>query len=103
MRRHFCAVSALRIRRLWRRGRARVGYGPVALIAGEKGRQAMRILVIYDIPGDTPRTKVADACLDYGLERIQYSAFVGTLGRAHIRELETRVTRLLEREPAKVR
>jgi CRISPR-associated protein Cas2 len=63
----------------------------------------MRILVIYDIPSDRVRTRVADACLDYGLERIQYSAFVGTVGRPHQRELEMKVTRLLEREPAKVR
>lgn len=63
----------------------------------------MRILVIYDIPGDRARARVADACLDYGLERIQFSAFVGPLGRAHRRELELKVARLLEREPAKVR
>jgi CRISPR-associated protein Cas2 len=63
----------------------------------------MRILVIYDIPSDRARTRVADACLDYGLERIQYSAFVGVLGRAHQRELELKIARLLEREPAKVR
>lgn len=63
----------------------------------------MRILVIYDIPSDRIRTRVADACLDYGLERIQYSAFVGALGRAHERELELKITRLVGREPAKVR
>lgn len=63
----------------------------------------MRILVIYDIPSDRLRTHVADACLDYGLERIQYSAFSGPLGRVHQRELEMKITRLLEREPAKVR
>jgi CRISPR-associated protein Cas2 len=63
----------------------------------------MRFLVIYDIPGDRPRTRVADACLDYGLERIQYSAFVGRLGHVHQRELELKIARLLEGEPAKVR
>ena len=36
-------------------------------------------LPIYDIPSDRLRTKVANACLDYGVERIQYSAFQGTL------------------------
>jgi CRISPR-associated protein Cas2 len=63
----------------------------------------MRMLVIYDIPSDRLRTRVADVCLDYGLERIQYSAFTGLLGRAHQRELELKITRLLGREPARVR
>jgi len=48
---------------------------------------AMRYLLIYDISHDGVRTKVADACLDYGLERIQYSAFQGELTRTHQREL----------------
>ncbi|HEU5349363.1 MAG TPA: CRISPR-associated endonuclease Cas2 [Ktedonobacterales bacterium] len=61
------------------------------------------MLVLYDIPSDRARTHVADACLDYGLERIQYSAFVGVLGRAHRQELILRIARLLEEEPAKVR
>lgn len=63
----------------------------------------LRILVLYDIPSDRARIHVADACLDYGLERIQYSAFVGMLGRAHRQELTLRIERLLDREPAKVR
>ena len=63
----------------------------------------LRILVLYDIPSDRARTHVADACLDYGLERIQYSAFVGVLGRAHRQELMLRIKRLLDHEPAKVR
>lgn len=63
----------------------------------------MRLLIIYDIPSDRIRSHVADACLDYGLERIQYSAFVGVLGRAHARELELRIRRLIGRAPALVR
>ena len=63
----------------------------------------MRLLIIYDIPNDRARTRVADACLDYGLERIQYSAFVGPLSRVHQRELEMKITRLLLRQPARVR
>ena len=63
----------------------------------------MRLLIIYDISDDRVRTRVADACLDYGLERIQYSAFAGALKRAHQRELELKVRRLLGRAPAKVR
>ncbi len=47
----------------------------------------MRYLILYDIPHDGVRLKVADACLDYGLERIQFSAFLGDLNRTHQREL----------------
>ena len=67
------------------------------------GRRCLRLLIIYDIPDDRARTRVADACLDYGLERIQYSAFVGALSRVHQRELLLKVGRLLAHEPAKVR
>ncbi len=63
----------------------------------------MRILLIYDITNDRVRARVADACLDYGLERIQFSAFAGRLGRAHLRELELKVTRLVGRAAARVR
>jgi CRISPR-associated protein Cas2 len=63
----------------------------------------LRILVLYDIPSDRARAHVADACLDYGLERIQFSAFVGKLGRAHRQELMLRIEHLLDHEPAKVR
>lgn len=63
----------------------------------------MRFLVLYDIPDDRLRVKVADACLDYGLERIQYSAFAGELGGVHQRELVLKVGKVLGREPAKVR
>lgn len=47
----------------------------------------MQCLLIYDIPHDGTRQRVADACLDYGLQRIQYSAFTGDLSRGHQREL----------------
>lgn len=47
----------------------------------------MQCLLIYDIPDDRARQRVADACLDYGLQRIQYSAFVGPLSNAHRRAL----------------
>jgi CRISPR-associated protein Cas2 len=63
----------------------------------------LRILVLYDIPDDRARGHVADACLDYGLERIQYSAFVGILSRAHRQELTLRIERILDHQPAKVR
>ncbi len=39
----------------------------------------MLCLLLYDIPDNKVRTKVADICLDYGLVRIQYSAFRGEM------------------------
>lgn len=51
----------------------------------------MRLLLVYDIVNDRQRAKVADTCLDYGLDRIQYSAFGGTLSRTHQEELMLRI------------
>ncbi|RME42042.1 MAG: CRISPR-associated endonuclease Cas2 [Chloroflexi bacterium] len=62
----------------------------------------MRCLLVYDIPDDRTRTKVADACLDYGLDRIQYSAFLGRLNPTHRRELMKKMRRLLGRRPGKI-
>jgi CRISPR-associated protein Cas2 len=52
-------------------------------------------LLIYDIPSDRLRTKVANACLDYGLERIQYSAFQGPLTHNRQEELLQRLRRII--------
>ncbi len=62
----------------------------------------MPCLVIYDIPDDRVRAKIAELCLDYGLDRIQYSAFVGQLISAHRRELMARIRRKIGRKAAKV-
>lgn len=56
----------------------------------------MHLLVFYDISNDRIRTKVAMACEDYGLDRIQYSAFYGRLNRNHQQELMLRVKDLLQ-------
>ena len=53
------------------------------------------VLVMYDIANDRIRSKVADACMDYGLDRIQFSAFYGQLGRNHREELMLRMLTLL--------
>ncbi|OGH57622.1 MAG: CRISPR-associated endonuclease Cas2 [Candidatus Lindowbacteria bacterium RIFCSPLOWO2_12_FULL_62_27] len=55
----------------------------------------MRCLVVYDIEEDKARTKISEACLDFGLERIQMSAFWGLLSRTRQRELYHRIKRLL--------
>jgi CRISPR-associated protein Cas2 len=62
----------------------------------------MRVLLIYDVPHDGTRQKVADACLDYGLERIQYSAFVGELNKTQQRSLWTRIGQRLGKQAGNV-
>jgi CRISPR-associated protein Cas2 len=57
---------------------------------------------MYDITNDRIRGKVADACLDYGLDRIQFSAFYGRLGRNHREELMLRIMNLLGDETGKI-
>jgi len=63
----------------------------------------MKVLLIYDIPDDRVRNKVADLCLDYGLDRIQYSAFQGELRRTHQEELLMRIKKRLGKKPGDVR
>jgi CRISPR-associated protein Cas2 len=55
----------------------------------------MHVLVIYDISSDRIRGKVATACEDYGLDRIQFSAFYGRLSRNLQEELMLKVKKLL--------
>ena len=62
----------------------------------------MQTLVIYDIPDDRARTRVADICLDYGLLRIQFSAFMGDLSRTHQEELMLQIKRRLGRKPGNI-
>jgi CRISPR-associated protein Cas2 len=62
----------------------------------------MHLLLIYDITSDRIRTKVATACEDYGLDRIQFSAFYGVLSRTHQEELMLRIGNLLGDEPGRV-
>ncbi|MFN8627991.1 MAG: CRISPR-associated endonuclease Cas2 [Candidatus Binatia bacterium] len=64
--------------------------------------EELRTFVIYDIVEDKTRTRIADACLDFGLVRIQYSAFVGALNRNRREELFLRVRELLGDEVGKV-
>ena len=63
----------------------------------------MRYLLIYDITDDRARTRVADLCLDYGLQRIQYSAFWGDLPRTLQEELLLKIGRVLRGKAAEVR
>ncbi len=47
----------------------------------------MRYLAIYDITDDNLRVLVAETLKDYGLQRIQYSAFIGDLRRDELNSL----------------
>ncbi len=63
----------------------------------------MRVLLIYDITHDGVRTKVADLCLDYGLDRIQHSAFLGKLSRNHQEELLLKIKKKVGKQGADIR
>lgn len=62
----------------------------------------MKCLLIYDIPNDGVRTKIADFCLDYGLDRVQYSAFLGDLSTNHQEELMLRVEEKLGKAAGRI-
>lgn len=53
------------------------------------------VLVLYDISDDRIRTRISDACKDYGLDRIQFSAYSGRLTKAAREELEIRLGKIL--------
>jgi CRISPR-associated protein Cas2 len=63
----------------------------------------MIVLLIYDISHDGTRNKVADLCLDYGLDRVQYSAFQGELKRTHQEELMLKIKKKLGKRAGDVR
>jgi len=47
----------------------------------------MMTLVIYDISDDNLRLKVSEICKDFGLSRIQKSAFLGDIPSSRRKEL----------------
>jgi len=62
----------------------------------------LRTLVMYDIENDKVRRYVSEACLDFGLDRIQYSVFCGKLNRNKREELLMRLTDILSDFPGKI-
>ena len=52
--------------------------------------------VLYDISDDRRRGKVARACLQVGLYRVQQSVFLGTLGDNELDELVVRLETLVD-------
>ena len=65
-------------------------------------RQEFRTLVMYDIEHDRIRHRISEVCLDYGLERIQFSVFRGKLNRNKREELLMKLTETLGDEPGKI-
>lgn len=55
----------------------------------------MRYLIIYDITDDNLRNSIAENLKDYGLHRIQYSAFIGSLKRNELNSLIVDLRRLI--------
>lgn len=55
----------------------------------------MPVFVVYDVEDDKIRSRLFNACLDYDLKSVQYSAFCGRLWRGKIRELVARLHREL--------
>ena len=51
-------------------------------------------MVIYDVEDDWARTLVAEACKDFGLQRIQYSCFRGKLSGNKREELYERFRKI---------
>jgi CRISPR-associated protein Cas2 len=63
----------------------------------------MLCLVMYDVPENKIRVKVADTCLDYGLQRVQFSAFAGNLSRNRQEEMMLKIRRRVGKHDANVR
>lgn len=55
----------------------------------------MPLIVIYDVEDTKVRNRIHEACLDYGLRSVQYSAFCGRLWRGKAVELMARLRREL--------
>jgi CRISPR-associated protein Cas2 len=58
--------------------------------------------VIYDCENDKVRNRISEVCLDYGLTRIQYSAFMGKLSRSMREELFLKLCAQLDGSPARL-
>lgn len=55
----------------------------------------MKTLVIYDISDDNLRNAVSEVCKNFGLLRIQKSAFIGNLTSSRRKELRDKLKEVL--------
>lgn len=72
-------------------------------LAVGRGSPEVSVILIYDIEDDKLRTRTADICINYGLERIQFSAFFGKLNRNRRQELSLRLQRELGNKSGRIR
>lgn len=61
------------------------------------------LLLLYDIEDNRIRARVSQICLDYGLERIQFSAFFGRLTSNLRQELAMKILKEVQKQNARVR
>jgi CRISPR-associated protein Cas2 len=64
--------------------------------------QELLTFVVYDVPDDRLRLRVANVCKDFGLKRIQYSAFSGLLDATRRGEMFARLSDTLGGEAGKI-
>ena len=67
------------------------------------GQPEDSVHVLYDVENDRIRDKLADLCMNYGLDRIQFSAFLGKINRNRRQELSLRIQKLIGNQSARVR
>ena len=62
----------------------------------------MRYLVVYDISDNNLRSQTAELLKDYGLKRIQKSAFAGELRRHELKSLAVDLSKTVKADNLKV-
>ena len=62
----------------------------------------MKTLVIYDITDDRIRNTISEICKNFGLSRIQKSAFLGSLTSSRRKELSTKLRNALGSEKGNI-
>ncbi len=77
--------------------------GVLKPLAVGRGSPEVSLVLIYDIENDQIRSRASEVCLNYGLERIQYSAFFGILNRNRRQELSLRLQRELGNQSGRIR
>ncbi len=58
----------------------------------------MYVVIFYDITDDKLRKRVANMLKDFGLVRIQLSAFYGSISPTSLEKLRERLEKMLDRE-----
>jgi len=60
------------------------------------------VYVFYDIEDDKIRTKAAEICKDFGLQRTQFSGFIGYMSRNRREEMAIKLRDLLGENNGKI-